>query len=126
MKRRAAKTPSPPIVKRVPVDFLYTALNLDFLKWMAKIPIYAAGKYGSWAQYRDARLTGEKAPANHIFEHLRQYLMGEPYDHFDQDPRWHLVAIAYNAMMEWHYHSKWGPEVHPLDLKPRDGGKPVP
>ncbi len=102
--------------KRVPVDFRYDAVNPTFLKWMARIGGYASEKYGSWDQYKTSRLTGDKSPINHIYEHLRSYVESEPYDHFDGDVRWHLVAVAYNAMMAFYYHSKWGPEVHPLHL----------
>lgn len=101
-------------VKRVPVDFRYDAINLDFLKGLARIGGYAAEKYGSWEQYSNARLTGEKSPLNHAYEHLRQYAVGEPYDHFDGDVKWHLVAAAYNLMMEFFYATKWGPARHPL------------
>ena len=107
---------APEAPKRDPVDFRYDAINPTFLKWMAKIGAYADQKYGAWEQYTKARLTGEKAPVNHIYEHLRQYVAGEPYDHFDHDARWHLVAVAYNAMMAFYYHSKWGPEKHPLTI----------
>ena len=104
-------------VKRVAVAFRFDAINPDFLKRMAQIGHYASEKYGSWDQYTKARLVGDKSPVNHIYGHLHQYVMREPYDHFDGDPRWHLVAIAYNAMMAFFYHSKWGAEKHPLDLK---------
>ena len=108
----------PEEAKRVPVDFRYDAINPAFLKRMAQLAGYAAQKYGSWEQYRTTRLTGEKSPFNHIFEHLRQYQAQERYDHFDGDPKWHLVAVAYNAMMEFYYHAKFGPEVHPLHIEP--------
>ncbi len=101
-------------VKRVPVDYRYDCINLTFLKWMAKIGAYATEKYGAWEQYRDARLVGEKSPVNHIYEHLRQFAAGERYDHFDGDVRWHLVAVAYNAMMEFYYVTKYGHVPHPL------------
>jgi hypothetical protein len=102
--------------KRVPVDYRYDAVNPTFLKWMARIGAYAESKYGAWHQYTRARLTCEKSPINHAYEHLRAYTCGERYDHFDGDPRWHLVAAAYNCMMSFYYHSKWGPEVHPLHI----------
>ena len=102
--------------KRVPVDFRYDALNPAFLKWMARIGSYAADKYGSWEQYRETRLVGEKSPVNHMYEHLRQYQVGEPHDHFDGDVRWHLVAVAYNAMMEFYYCTRWGHPEHPLEV----------
>jgi hypothetical protein len=104
-------------VKRVPVDFRYDCINPEFLKMLAEIGHYASAKYGSWQQYASARLVGDKSPVNHIFEHLRQYQMNEPYDHFEGDVGRHLAAIAYNAMMEWHYLKKFGPLVHPLASK---------
>ena len=100
--------------KRNPVEFNYTGLNPTFLKWLAKIPVYTNDKYGSFTQYTKSRLKGEQSPMNHMIEHWRQYISNEPYDHFDGDVRWHLVAIAYNAMMEFYYHSVYGPEQHPL------------
>jgi hypothetical protein len=123
--QRQAYDPStqkePPIATgepvRVPVDYRYDALNPAFLKMLARIGSYADAKYGSWSRYTKARLTGEKSPVNHIHEHLRAYVAGESYNHFDGDPRWHLAAVAYNAMMAFYYHSKWGPEVHPLHIE---------
>jgi hypothetical protein len=100
-------------VKRAPVTFRWDALNWDFLKMLADIAHYAAGKYGSAEQYAAARLEGEKSPINHIYEHLRQYQAGEPHDHFG-DPRYHLAAIAYNASMEFFAHTKWGHKVSVL------------
>lgn len=115
-----------PNVKRAPVTFRYDSINPSFLKMMAEIGHYAAEKYGSWEQYTNARLTGEKSPINHIYEHLRQYQMGEPYDHFEGDVGRHLVAVAYNAMMEWFYYKRWGPERHPLTIEPAINGDPTP
>ena len=99
---------------RVPVNYRYDALNPDFIKAMAQIAAYAAEKYGAAEQYTITRLVGEKSPINHIYEHLRQYQIGKPYDHFDGDLRWHLVAASYNAMMEFFYHTKWGHTRSPL------------
>lgn len=106
-------------VKRVPVDFNYEAVNPTFLKMLARIGSYAAEKYGSWEQYTRARLVGEKSPINHAYEHIRCYVVGEPYDKFDGDPKWHLAAAAYNLMMEFFYASKFGCVDHPLVI--RDG-----
>jgi hypothetical protein len=118
--KEALKDWGPP--KRVPVDFRYDAINPTFLHWMAKIGSYAAQKYGAWEQYTGARLVGEKSPVNHIFDHLRKYQLDEKYDHFDGDPRWHLVAVAYNAMMEFYCYSRWGHVRHPLTMDdPRHG-----
>ena len=108
------KKPETPEVKRDLVQFDYTALNWDFIRRMARIPLHAAEKYGSWSQYTDARLVGEKSPANHAIDHVRMYLMGEKYDRWDGDPRWHLVAAGYNCMMEFFYATKWGLLEHPL------------
>jgi hypothetical protein len=103
-------------VQRVPVDFRYDAINPAFLHMLAKIAHYAAEKYGSWEQYTNARLTGEKSPINHIYEHLRQYQISEEHDRFG-DPEWHLAVIAYNAMMEFYYARRWGVEEHPTTKK---------
>jgi hypothetical protein len=111
-----------PTVKRHPVDFDYNAINPDFLHRMARIAAYAAEKYGSWEQYRDARLRGDKSPINHIFGHLKAFRLGERYDRFDGDPRWHLVAVAYNCMMEYFYVTKYGFEKHPLTVEEADVG----
>lgn len=101
------QTPLEEKVKRQPVSFRWDALNWDFLKMLAEIAHYASGKYGSAEQYANGRLEQEKGPINHIYEHLRQYQAGEEHDHF-KDPRYHLAAIAYNAMMEYLYHTRWG------------------
>lgn len=99
---------------RVPVGFNFGGLNWDFLKLMAEIVPYADVKYKSFAQYTKSRMTGDASPVNHMAEHLRQYMMDEPYDHFDGDRGRHLVAIAYNSMIEWWYLKNFGPETHPL------------
>jgi hypothetical protein len=101
---------------RVPVSFRYDAINPLFMKWMAEVGHYASEKYGSYEQYRDSRLIDEKGPVNHIYEHLRQFQMNEKYDHFEGDVRRHLAAIAYNAMMEFYYVSKFGTLTHPLTV----------
>lgn len=101
--------------KRNPVDFRYDCVNPTFLKWLARLGGYGAQKYGE-SQYTLSRLTGEKAPINHIYEHLRQFQEGEAYDHFDGDARWHLVAIAFNAMMEFFYTTKFGHVKNPLKV----------
>jgi hypothetical protein len=101
----------PPKVIRVPVKYDYAAIHPEFLKMMAEIGSYANSKYGSWAQYLAARLDGDTDPMNHIKEHWREYMMGAPYDHFEGDPRRHLAAIAYNAMMRFAQDTKFGPKI---------------
>ena len=102
-------------VKRHPVTYRFDGLNWDFIKMMAEICYLADQKYGSAEQYADGELKGEKSPLNHIPEHLRQYVTGEPHDYFE-DPIYHLVAIAYNAMMQALYHRRFGHRVSRLDL----------
>ena len=97
-------------VIRVPVKYDYGAIHPEFLKMMAEIGSYANEKYESWAQYLAARLEGDADPMNHMVEHRREYLMGERYDHFEGDPRRHLAAIAYNAMMRFAADTKFGPK----------------
>lgn len=111
-----------PEAKRIPVDYDYEAVHPGFLKGLAQIAAYATEKYGSWSQYKETRLVGEKSPLNHAAEHLRMYRCGEPYERFDKSPRWHLVAAAYNLMMEYFYYSKFGPEIHPLVADERRRG----
>jgi hypothetical protein len=103
-------------VKRVPVDFDFSSLSPDFLRGLAKIAVFAAEKYGSALQYTNARLEGEKSPANHAISHILHYLNGDPYDRWDGDVRWHLVAAAYNCGMEYWYCAKWGHVRHLLTV----------
>jgi len=102
--------------KRVPVAFRFDGLNWDFIKMLAEIAFCAGEKYGSAEQYATSRLDGEKSPANHIAEHLRMYLTGEPHDHF-KDRIYHLAAIAYNAMMEAFYLRRFGRRISVLNLR---------
>ena len=85
----------------------YDALNPDFLEALALLAGHAKEKYGSWEQYQDGRLKGNHSPITHIQAHHIQYRQAKPYDRFDKSKKWHLVAIAYNAMMEFFY------ETHP-------------
>jgi hypothetical protein len=101
------------IAHRHPVDYRWDALNWEFLKLLARIAHYADAKYGRAENYVDSELGGDRSPMNHIPEHVRQYLTGEPHDHFD-DPAFHLAAIAYNAMMEFYYLQQRGPRVGEL------------
>jgi hypothetical protein len=113
----AKQTATTPEAKRDPVEFRYDAVLPGFLKQLAEIGHYASQKYGSWDSYLAGRLTGEKSPVNHIYEHLRAYAEGEPYEHFEGDVSRHLVAVSYNAMMMWAYHKLYGPAKHPFTEK---------
>lgn len=101
--------------KREPVNYRYDALNHDFIKMLAEIAHYATKKYGSAEQYAEARLTGEKSPINHAYEHLRQYQNGEVHDHFGTLEH-QLAAVAYNAMMEAYYCNTFGHTPTTLQL----------
>ena len=93
---------------------------------MAQIAYYAGlpEKYGRPEQYTDSRLVGDRCPVNHIAEHLRQYVTGEEHDHF-KDRRFHLAAIAYNAMMEFYYHTTLGQALSPLAVRAVSEGQPM-
>ena len=91
---------------RHPVAYRYDAVDPAFLLAMAEIGAYGEKKYGRWDNYKSSRLRGEGGPINHIYEHLRQYRMREKYDHFEGDVGRHLVAVAYNAMMEYWYYQR--------------------
>lgn len=104
-----------PVAKRVPVDFIYHQLNWDFIKDMARVAAYAHDKYGSVQQYTNSQLVGEKSPMNHMAEHMRAYLCNEPHDKFGT-VEMQLVAIAYNAMMQYYYHKQCGPEEYRLHV----------
>jgi hypothetical protein len=106
--------------KRVPVDYIYHQLNWDFIHGLAQIASYAQGKYGSVQQYADSRLAGEKSPVNHMLRHIGQYITGEEHDHFGNVES-HLLAIAYNAMMEYFYYQTYGSEDYKLHVNRTDG-----
>lgn len=106
-------------VNRVPVNFNYAGLNWDFLKLLGEIAVYAADKYGSAEQYADIRPQGEQSPLNHIMEHARQYMARETHDKF-VDLKYHLAAIAYNAMMEFYYLEHGGPTNNPTLYEPKE------
>lgn len=98
----AARQPLPPLqAKRQPVNFRYDILDEGFLHAMAEILALGAAKYGDY-NWQQSRLTGEKGPINHIYDHLRQYRQEIPHDVFP-DLEHQLAAVAVNAMMEYWY-----------------------
>ena len=92
------------LAERNPIDVRYDILDPEFLDLMAKIADYGAKKYGDY-NWRKSRLTDSKGPINHIYKHLKAYRNREIYDHYEVgiDVKIHLVAIAFNAMMEFDY-----------------------
>ena len=92
--------------KRDPVQYRYDILDPDFEELMARIAHYGAEHYGD-NNWKKSRLIGGKSPMNHIRKHYTSYMGETPYDHKEIGDHHsiHLVAIAFNAMMEF-YHVK--------------------
>lgn len=94
--------------KRDSVQYRYDVLYWDFIHAMAEIGHIGAEKYGD-LNYQQPGLTREKSPVNHMANHLRHYINKDNYDHpemnfvFTNDPKYHLAAIAFNAMMEYYH-----------------------
>lgn len=97
----------PKEAKRNPTSVRYDILDPDFLKSLAQIAHYGAEKYGD-LNWHKSRLEGDKGCINHIYKHLGAYRNAEPYDHQElgQSRKWHLAAIAFNAMMEFWYENQ--------------------
>ena len=99
---------SPDQTKRKSVDYLFTCLDWNFIKDLAKL--------GHWSGirrkenmnlkpgYMENRYTGDKSPINHMINHTTEYICGN--EHPLGSPKWHLVAIAFNAMMEFFWYDK--------------------
>ena len=96
--------------KRDPVKYRYDVLDWNFIFALARIGYLGAEKYGDF-NYRQSGLVREKSPTNHMIEHFRQYMENRSYDHLGigTERKWHLAAIAFNAMIEF-YH-----EEHPAE-----------
>lgn len=94
--------------RRGKVDFRYDLLDNEFLRAIASVGNHGAKKYGDF-NYTKSRLVGIDGPINHIFGHIVRYQANEQYDHDDvgHERKYHLAAIAFNAMMEFWY------ECHP-------------
>ena len=103
-KRRVGMSEQQTEAKRNSVKYRYDVIAATFLQAMASIGRHGADKYGDY-NWHASRLTGDKLPVNHIYKHLISYQMGETYDHADVgiERKYHLAAIAFNAMMEWWY-----------------------
>ncbi len=88
--------------KRKPVEYLFQSLNFACLRNLTRIAQYSTEKYGSFDQYVDGPLHGEKSPINHAMNHIAEYCEGKLHDHFG-DRKMQLVAAMYNLMMEYKY-----------------------
>lgn len=95
-----------PTAARANVSYRYDILAPEFLHCMAMLAEYGAEKYGE-LNWQLSRLEGGKSPINHMMKHIQEYRMNTKYDHFDGSIKWHLVAIAFNAMMEFWYEEKY-------------------
>lgn len=95
------------VATRVDRAIRYDILDPLFLEYMAKVADYGAKKYGDF-NWHKSRLTGDKSPVNHMYKHLGSYQKNEPYDHpeLGEGPEWHLIGLAFNAMMEFFYVTK--------------------
>jgi Domain of unknown function (DUF5664) len=95
------------IAKRVSHSIRYDILDPEFLECMAMVADYGAKKYGEY-NWQLSRLDGDKSPINHIYKHLKSLRMDEPYDHKEigETKKWHCIAIAFNAMMEFWWLNK--------------------
>lgn len=101
--RFAPEGNQPEVAKRNPVPYRYDLLVWDFIKGMALMGNLGAKVYGD-RNWQKSKLEGDKSPMNHMAEHYRAYMAGEVHDHFG-DRKSQLVAIAFNAMMEWYWES---------------------
>lgn len=90
--------------KRDSVDYRYDILVPYFMETMAKIASFGAEKYGD-LNWQKSRLVGQNGPVNHIMKHLNSYQTNKEYDHLELGchRKYHLAAIAFNAMMEFWY-----------------------
>jgi Domain of unknown function (DUF5664) len=97
-------TDKPEEAKRNKIGLRFDIIDPNFLKALAQIGYYGADKYGD-LNWQKSRLDGEKGPINHIYDHLHKYRTREPYDHevIGTKRKYHLAAIAFNAMMEFWY-----------------------
>lgn len=89
---------------RITRPIRYDILIPRFLDDMARIAYYGAKKYGDF-NWQISKLEGDKSSVNHMYKHLTSYRLNEPYDHEELGTQrsLHLVAIAFNAMMEYYW-----------------------
>jgi hypothetical protein len=100
------KVPSA-VATRLPVATRYDILDPQFWYSMALLAGVGAKKYGDF-NWHKSRLVGEKSPVNHAFQHLVDYQDGNSYDHTELGghKKFHLIACAFNCMMEFFYENK--------------------
>ena len=93
--------------QRNSISLRYDLLDFDFLEAMAKIADYGAKTYGE-GNWKLSRMEKDKSPINHIMKHIKQYMQKNEYDHKEIGSEYtlQLVAIAFNAMMEFYHAEK--------------------
>lgn len=89
---------------RKDVNYRYDLLIPEFLAGMAEVAHIGAVEYGDH-NYKRSKLEGNRSPINHIYAHLNSYQRGIFHDKL-QNLEGHLLAIAFNAMMEYFYCTK--------------------
>lgn len=100
--------------KRDDKGYRFDILDPSFLRTLGKIADFGAKKYGD-LNWQKSRMIGHADPCNHILDHLTKYKLNDPYDHKEigSERKFHLVAIAFNAMMEFWW------EEHPDASNPK-------
>lgn len=96
--------PEGPKAKRDSVNYRYDLLVPTFLAAMAEIGSHGGKKYGD-DNYQKEHMKDGRSPINHMYAHLTHYRNHKKYDHTEigTDRKYHLAAIAFNAMMEFWY-----------------------
>lgn len=84
----------------------YEFLSTKFIEAMNDIGCYGHEKYGELPRLRAAHSSPPRvtpgALADHAADHFQMHLIGLPHDHF-HTRRHQLAAVAFNAMMEFHF-----------------------
>jgi len=90
---------------------MFEFLDAKFLQAMNEIGEYGHAKYGAESFHtralvgdtsRTLERTGDEVIARHALEHFLAYLNDIPHDYFNTR-RHQLAAVAFNAMMEFHF-----------------------
>ena len=81
-------------------------LNVSFLEAMNELGDYGNQKYGPMPARREDHKDTWRASSCGMMQHARMhfyaYWLGEKHDHFNTR-RHQLAAVAFNAMMEFHF-----------------------
>lgn len=115
-------------VKRDKIGYLYTSLDWGFIRAMARLGLHGSDKYDTPGDpipnWKQGVVLREKSPVNHMAEHMAAYNLGEHHDHFGCS-KWHLVAIAFNAMIEFFHYTEKPIEPSEKSFPPESSPQPV-